>query len=102
MGNPKYVALIAHELVRSNRTHWPDLRLRTPDERAQLPPIIDEIRRQLGSFQRHQTASETARALALDRALTLEDDRLTEKERGEWLAALDALAEEWGAIEPRS
>jgi hypothetical protein len=32
----------------------------------------------------------------------LEDDRLTEKERGEWLAALDALAEEWGAIEPRS
>src|SRR5205085_11841662 len=87
--------LIMHEIVRSNRKRHPDGRLRNRWQRLLLPPLIDDLRRQFGRFTRYQTFEETKNALAAERALALDDLRLTPAEQVAWVAAVDHLAAEW-------
>jgi hypothetical protein len=73
----------------------PDGRLRTREDRAALPPLVDALRDQFGMFRRHELADAWDVALAAERALALEEERLTALDKVAWIAAVDALVAEW-------
>ena len=87
--------LMLHDLMGFNRLHHPDGRVRTREARAALPPLIDALRTQFGGFRRHATVDEAKVALAAERALALEDSRLTAADKEAWVIAVDHLAAEW-------
>lgn len=86
---------LLHGLVRFNRQRFPDGRLRTREDRAALPPLVDALRHQFGMFRRNETSDEWKAALAAERALALEDERMTAADKVAWVVAVDGLVAEW-------